>query len=297
MKIRTVLIWEGCANAVIAAAKLAVGLQTGSAAVLGDALHSLTDLSNNGIAYFVSKIAEEPADSDHPYGHHKFEQLAVFALAGLLTVVAFELILESIKRFGAAPKHSNIGLMIMLGVLVVNIAISSWEGYWARKLNSQILLADARHTLSDVLTTIAVIAGWQLAARGWPWLDPLFALIVAAVVLYLAYDLFRRAIPILVDSAGSDPSKLSQAISQIAGVRKVQRVRSRMYGNGNAADIVIMVDRQLSTERAHSIADDIESLLEKRFGIYDTTVHIEPFDIVAEVGTRLSERYKTENDI
>lgn len=297
MKVRTVLIWEGCANAIIAAAKLMVGLKTGSAAILGDALHSITDLSNNGIAYLVSKIADEPADSDHPYGHHKFEQLAVFGLAALLTVVAFELIVESIKRFGEAPSHSNVGLFVMLGVLAVNVAVSTWEGYWARKLNSQILLADARHTLSDVLTTIAVIAGWQLAAHGWPWLDPLFALLVASVVLYLAYDLFRRAIPILVDSAGCDPRQLTQAIGRIAGVRRVKRIRSRMHGHGNAADVVIMVDRQLSTERAHDIADQIENLLKERFEIHDTTVHIEPFDILTDVENRLSKRYKADSDI
>ena len=295
MRVRTVLIWEGLANALLSAAKFIVGIKTGSAAILSDSLHSLTDLANNGIAIVVAKIAEEPADKDHPYGHHKYEQLAVFALASLLTVVAFELILESIDRFGKTPENSVLGLIVMLGVLVVNIAIASWEGYWARRLNSEILRADARHTLGDVLTTIAVIVGWQLAVRGLPWLDPLFALIVALMVLYLAYDLFKRAIPILVDSAHYDPRKLSKAISKIDGVRHVIRVRSRMIGNGNAADIVIMVDRQLPTERAHEIADKIESLLEKQFDIQDTTVHIEPYDPAAQVGIRLSEQYKQGN--
>ncbi len=276
-------------------AKLVVGVKTGSAAILSDSLHSFTDLANNGIAFVVSKIAEEPADTDHPYGHHKYEQLAVFTLASLLTVVAFELILEAVDRFGEAPEHSAIGLIIMLSVLFINIAIACWEGYWARRLNSAILLADARHTISDVLTTIAVIVGWQLAARGLPWLDPMFALIVALMVLYLAYDLFRTAIPILVDSAGYDPHKLSTAIGKIDGVRSVKRVRSRMIGNGNAADIVILVDRQLPIERAHGIADKIESLLEKQFDIQDTTVHIEPYDPAAQVGIRLSERYKGRN--
>ena len=292
MNVRTVLLLEGIANIAVALAKFLVGLQTGSAAILGDALHSLTDVINNVMAYFVSRIAGEPADSDHPYGHHKYEQLAVFALAGLLTVVAFELILNSIHRFGQAPKHDPIALTVMIVVLVINVFVTSWENYWARRLNSQILLADARHTLSDVLTTIGVIVGWQLASHGWPWLDPLLALVVASMVLYLAYDLFRRAIPILVDSAGYDPLKLSQAISRIPGVRDVKRVRSRMYGSGNAADIVITVDRQLSTERAHCIADDIESLLADGFNIHDTTVHIEPYDIAAEVGIRLSNQYQ-----
>ena len=112
---------------------------------------------------------------------------------------------------------------------------------------------------------------------------------VALMVLYLAYDLFRRAIPILVDSAGFDPRQIAKAINKIPGVHGVKRVRSRMVGNGNAADIVILVDRHFTTERAHEIADEIETLLEEKFEIHDTTVHIEPYDLVAEVGIHLTE--------
>lgn len=277
MRVRTVLIWEGIANAALAVAKLVVGLITGSAAILGDAVHSLTDLLNNVIAVFVVRVAEEPPDYDHPYGHQKFEQLAVFTLAGLLSVVAFQLILEAFDRFGSVPEQSGIGLAVMLGALAVNVLVTSWENYWARRLKSDILLADARHTLSDVLITAAVIVGWQLSVAGLPWLDPVFALLVAAMVLYLAFDLFRRAIPILVDSAGHDPGQLSRAVRQVPGVRTVRRVRSRQQGDGVVADVVVTVDRQLSTERAHVIADAIESLLEQHFDIHDTTVHIEPY--------------------
>ena len=276
MKVRTILIWEGLANLLLALLKLLVGLHTSSAAILSDALHSLTDLANNIIALFIVKMAEEPPDHDHQYGHHKYEQIAVFILAGLLTVIAFELIIESFKRFESQPTQSFWSLALMLIALVINIAIASWEGYWAKKLKSEILYADARHTQSDILTTLAVICGWQLAVWGLPWLDPLFALLVAAFVLYLAFDLFSRAIPILVDSASHDPRQLSQAIGRIRGVQAVRRVRSRQHGNGVVADIVVTVDRNLSTESSHNIADAIEKLLAEHFDIEDTTVHIEP---------------------
>lgn len=276
MKVRTVLIWEGLANAILALLKLFVGLSVNSTAILSDALHSLSDLANNGIALFVAKAAEEPPDRDHPYGHHKYEQIAVFALASLLTVVAFELILSALERFGTNPSQSALGLWLMLLALAVNLGIAVWEGYWAKKLQSDILRADARHTLSDALTTTVVIVGWQLAVLGFGWLDPLFALLVALLVLYLAFDLFRRSIPILVDSAGYDPRQLSAALQQLEGVRAVHRVRSRRYGNGVAADVVVLVDPALSTKESHTIADAIEGLLAQRFGIHDTTVHIEP---------------------
>lgn len=284
MRVRTVLIWEGVANAILALTKFVVGVGTGSAAILADALHSLTDLANNFIALFVVRIAEEPPDSEHPYGHQKFEQLAVFALAGLLTVVAFELIADAFSRFGRPPKQSIAGIVIMLGALTVNVLITTWENYWARRLKSDILLADARHTLSDVMVTAAVILGWQLSVFGWPWLDPLFGLLVAVMVLYLAFDLFRRAIPILVDSAAHDSRQLSRAVNQIPGVMTVPRVRSRQQGAGVVADVVVTVDGELSTRRAHDVADAVETLLSERFDIHDTTVHIEPYRVIETPG-------------
>src|SRR5690606_34706337 len=102
-RVATVLIWEGTANVLLAAAKFIVGLNTGSSVILGDALHSLTDLANNGIALFVNKVASEPPDRGHPYGHQKFEQLAVFVLASLLTVVAVELVINAFKHAKSPP--------------------------------------------------------------------------------------------------------------------------------------------------------------------------------------------------
>ncbi len=280
MQVRTVLLWEGAANALMAVVKLLVGIHTGSTAILGDALHSLSDLANNGIALITLRFASQPPDHDHPYGHQKFEQLAVFTLAGLLTVVAFELLMTAIQKFDHRPEQSILGLSVMLVTLLINIALASWERYWAKRLKSDILHADAQHTFSDIFTTVAVIAGWQLAAIGYQWLDAVFAIIVAILVLYLAFDLFRRAIPILVDGVASDPEQLINAIKEIREVITVKRVRSRHYGPHIAADVVVTVDGSLTTKQAHAVADSIESLLELRFGIQDTTVHIEPHSAI-----------------
>ena len=164
----------------------------------------------------------------------------------------------------------------MLGVLGVNIALATWEAARARKLGSDLLHADARHTFSDVLTTIAVIGGWQLAARGFWWLDPLLALGVAGLVFYLAYDLFRRVVPVLVDQVANDPREVIDLIQTLPKVRDVRRVRSRVSGEGPAADVVVTVDPGLTTEESHHVANAIEGLLERELGIEDVTVHIEP---------------------
>lgn len=277
MRVATVLVWEGSANVLLAAAKFIVGLQTGSSVILGDALHSLTDLANNGIALFVNKVASEPPDRDHPYGHQKFEQLAVFVLASLLTVVAVELVINAFKHAKSPPVRSEIGLIVMLFALAINVGVTIWERYWAKKLKSDLLLADAYHTLGDVFVTFAAIVGWQVAAaKGWGWLDSVFAVGVAGLVLYLAFDLFRRAIPSLVDSAGRDPRQVIAAVDRLPEVKGVKRLRSRQHGNEVAADIIVTVDRNLTLEQSHEVADAIEALLAEQFDIHDTTVHIEP---------------------
>lgn len=277
-KVRYVLLVEGACNFAVFVAKASVGFATGSFALMGDALHSLTDLANNVVALIVVKIASEPPDREHPYGHQKFETLAVFGLAMLLAVLAFEIVVRALEAHDREVLESDWGLAVMLGVLGVNTALSTWERRWAKKLNSQILEADAQHTFADVLTTIAVIVGWQLSARGYPWLDTVFALLVASLVLYLAYGLFRRAIPRLVDSISHEPEEIAAAVTPLDGVRKVHRVRSRWVGSKPAVDVVITVAPEMPTSEAHDIADAVEKALLETLSIEDVTVHIEPDD-------------------
>jgi cation diffusion facilitator family transporter len=257
-------------------AKALVGWSTGSLAVISDAIHSLTDLTNNLVALLLIRMSSAPADREHPYGHRKFETLAVFGLATLLTVLAFQIVWRAIEHTERPVSRHGWGLVTMLAVLGVNVLVSIWQSYWARRLNSDLLRADARHTVADVLMTVVVILGWQLAALGYVWLDTVFALGVAIVVLFLAYGLFKRAVPILVDRMAEAPEALSTVIRAVPGVRRVRRIRSRWVGSAPAVDVIVTVDAHLSTLQAHAIADAIEAILAQQFGMQDVTVHIEP---------------------
>jgi cation diffusion facilitator family transporter len=278
-KVRVVLILEGSANVIVLIAKTVVGIYTGSSAILSDALHSLTDVFNNVFAYIALRISASPPDKNHPYGHKKFETLAVFVLATLLSVIAIEIVLRAFDRIGNPILPSRWGLIVMIGVLIVNIALSSWENVQAKRLNSDLLRADARHTFSDVLTTIAVIGGWQLAAHGYPIFDFILAVVVSALVFYLAYQLFRKSIPILVDEAAVDQSKIIETIGKIDDVIKIERLRSRNIGQETFADVVVTVRPNMSTEESHKVADLIEVELYEKFGIDDVVVHVEPMRV------------------
>jgi cation diffusion facilitator family transporter len=169
-------------------------------------------------------------------------------------------------------------LALMLTVLGINIGLSTWQRYWATRLKSNILLADANHTIADVMTTIVVIAGWQFSARGYPWLDTVCALGVSALVMYLSASLFRRVMPILVDRMAIAPEELTATVMSVPGVREVRRIRSRWIGSASSVDVIVAVMSSLSITESHQIADKIEAALEAEFGIRDITIHIEPED-------------------
>ncbi|MCH9674472.1 MAG: cation diffusion facilitator family transporter [Gammaproteobacteria bacterium] len=275
-EVQRVILIEGLANVLMLAIKAVVGVSTGSLAVLSDAVHSMTDVANNIVSWAIVRHSAKPPDLDHPYGHRKFETLAVFGLATLLTVVAIELALHALKRDQPEIIHDDMALGLMLFVLVVNITVAAWQRRCARRLKSDLLHADASHTFSDVLTTGAVIVGWQLSAAGYVWLDTVAALAVAGLVLYLAYGLFQRVIPVLVDERALDSDEIAARVITIPKVMGVNRIRSRWIGAERAVDLVILVDANLTTGDSHAIANSVEDVIEAQFGVKDITVHVEP---------------------
>ncbi|MBL1141556.1 MAG: cation transporter [Proteobacteria bacterium] len=276
-KVLKLILIEGSANLLVLLAKLFVGLSTGSMAVLADAIHSLTDVANNIVAWVVVRLSAMPADREHPYGHRKFETLAVFVLATFLAVLAFEIARNAVTKEVTEIVSGQIELIVMVIVLVINISLAVWQRYWAKKLKSSIMLADAAHTFADVLTTIIVIIGWQLSSMGFLILDRLCALGVAGFVFYLSYSLYKTAFPVLVDEYAIDPEDIKRAVFNVDGVKEVGRIRSRWIGSDIALDVVVSVNAKLTTEESHRIADKIETIIEQQFKVRDAFIHIEPF--------------------
>ena len=275
-KVQRVIVLEGLANLAILVIKLIVGITTGSLAIIADALHSFSDLANNVVVWFVIRLSAQPPDRKHPYGHRKFETVAVFALAVLLFVIAIELVLRAFQRGETTVAQSHLGIVLMVVVLAINIAITTWERHQAKKLKSDILHADASHTLSDVLTTVVVIAGWQLSVFGLFWADTFCTLGVALFVAYLAVGLLRRVLPVLVDEYAIEPGAISSNVMTVPGIRSVEQVRSRWLGSGVAVDMVVTVDPNISAAEAHDISEVAETLISDLFQVDDISIHIEP---------------------
>jgi len=275
-KVRAIILVEGLANVAVLIMKVWIGLATNSIAILSEAAHSFTDLLNNAVSLLVLRIAQKPPDANHPYGHRKFETLAVFGLAALLAVVAFEIVQEAFRGAPQPVSTAPVYLALMLGVMGINLGISLWQRWWARKLGSDLLHADAAHTLSDAVVTGFTIAGWQIAAYGLPWVDRLAAVLIALFILYLAYRLFHRSLPVLVDETAFDPATIAAALQLDPRICEVRFIRSRSLGDQKHIDLAIIVDPKLSVAQGHEIARSATKRLAEEFGGAHSTIRLEP---------------------
>jgi cation diffusion facilitator family transporter len=277
--VRRVLVGLFFANVAVVGAKLAVGLAAHSLSVLGDALHSGVDALNNVLALIVVRVAANPPDEDHPYGHGKFETLGALAIVGFLSVTCFELARGAVTRLSGAheaPRVSNLQLAILVGGLGVNGLVAWYERRRGEALSSELLISDAAHTKSDVFITLGVLAGLLLGRRGWWWADPALALVIAVLIVRVAYQITQRTVPILVDASALPQHDIRSVAERVGGVRSAYDIRSRAGAQVRYAEVTIAVDPHADVTTAHGIADEVERRLKHDLQLDQVTVHVEP---------------------
>lgn len=279
--VRRVLIALLFANLAVVGAKLVVGYVSQSLAVIGDALHSTLDSLNNVLALIVIGLASKAPDEDHPYGHGKFETLGALAIVGFMSITCFELVRDAIGRLAAnrqPPFLTDIQMGVLLLTLGVNAIVAWYEKRRGEELESDLLLADAAHTRADVFVTIGVLIGMLLARRGWWWADPGLALVIALFIVTIAYRLFLRAVPVLVDERAIPDTAIRSLAERVHGVRGVYGIRSRGGTGGHLryAEVTIAVDQNANVAAAHAIADEVEDRLKRELRLNEVTVHVEP---------------------
>src|SRR6266446_5772231 len=284
-KRRAALLSVGSA-VVLVSLKTFLVLRTGSLGVLSEALHSSLDLVAAIITLLSVRVADQPADERHLYGHGKFENFSAFVETGLLALTALYIIYEAFARLFFRSVHiqpSLTAIFILLIALLIDMTRARALTRVAKKYSSEALEADALHFSTDVWSTIVVIVGIALVWAGerWnvPWLvyaDALAGLTVAAVILWVGSRLGKRTLDALLDAAPEGlQEQITNAIAEMDGVLSVERVRLRRAGNRYFVDATVSVPRTASLEQVHAWSDAIEQRVAEIVPS-DVVVHAEP---------------------
>lgn len=278
-QIRRVLLGIFAANLLVVAIKLVVGASSRSLAVFGDGIQSSVDAVNNLVGLAIIGVASKGPDAEHPYGHAKFETVGALLIVVFLSISIFELLRSSIQRLVGRdpPPDLDASAFVLLGLtLLVNVAVAVSETRAARRLDSELLLADAMHTRTDVVVTLAVLGGLGLTRAGLTWADPVLAIIVALFIGHANYGIVRRALPTLVDQRAYDERAIRDAAQEVAGVQSAYHIRSRIAATRRFAELTIAVDGASDVASAHRIADAVEARLQSRLDLHEVVVHVEP---------------------
>lgn len=271
------------AAAVLVVLKLSVGLATHSLGLVSEAAHSGTDLVAALLTYFAVRLAARPADVAHQFGHGKAEHLSALTEAGILSLVSLFISARAIERL-AGITHGQVHVrwysFVVLGV-VITIDLSRTVVSWrtARRYTSAALASNALHFGSDMLGSIAVLAGLIFAHYGHPSGDPIAALFVGALVLLAAARLIKVNVDVLMDRVPAEAEAAAlAAIGELSPPVEVRRIRMRQAGSRQFADIVIGVSPSAAVGQGHATADAVEAAVERALPNADVVVHVEPIE-------------------
>lgn len=272
-------------NLVVAASKYFYGLASGSASMQADGIHSVFDSLGNVIGIIGISLAARPADAGHPYGHSKFETYGSLAIGVLLLLAAFEVGSSAVEKLASGTYTAQVtpvSFVVMVGTLVVNLFVTMCERRAGKRLKSEILAADAAHTLSDAFVSIGVIVGLGFVMAGFPMADPLMALLVTVAILASAAGVFRTGFRTLSDHACIPAEEVAAVAEKVSGVQSVHAVRTRGTEAEVYCDLHVLVDPQMTVMVAHDLGDEVEGAVVAAFPqIKEVLVHIEP-DTAAE---------------
>jgi cation diffusion facilitator family transporter len=276
----------------IAAALLTIGLKTsawwltGSVSLLSDALESFINLAAASVAYLSLRYSARPVDASHTYGHEKIEYFSSGLEGGLILVAAGGIGWLALQRFFGVAKlePSDLGPGLIISSIAAGInGLVAWVLLRAGKKHGSLLLeADGKHLLTDVWTSVGVLLGLGLVAlTGWTILDPILALLVAANILWTAFDLMRRSFDGLMDRAlpAAEVTAIREAIRLHVGPNMdYHALRTRQAGTRRFADFHLLVPGEMNVREAHAVGDRVEEAIRAALPGIEVTVHVEPIE-------------------
>jgi len=269
-------------NCLLTLLKLFAGLLSGSVSILSEAIHSAMDLLASMIAFFAVRISAKEPDTKHPYGHGKFENISGVIEGMLIFIAAIWIIYEAIQKLMHTEQMTSLGLAagVMFFSALLNFFVSRRLYIVAKETNSIALEADALHLKTDVYTSLGIGLGILIIwLTGISIFDPIFAILVALLIIKEAYLLIMKAFDPLLD-AGIDSKEYDKLkkllITELPLETDIDALRARLNGAVYLIDFILKVPPQMSIRDAHTICDNLELSIRKAFAEADIKIHVEP---------------------
>ena len=275
-------------NLVLLSFKFVAGIVAGSAAMVADAVHSLSDFLTDLIVLVFVRIGAKPQDADHDYGHGKYETLATLLVALALVGAAIGIIVTGSLKIARWLQGETLEMPGMLALWAALLSIAVKEILFrytmarGKALNSPAVVANAWHHRSDAFSSIGAaigIGGAILLGQRWAVLDPLASIVVGAMLVKVAWDLLKVSTGELTDCSLSEETEreIEDIIHSFPEVSEPHNLRTRRIGNRIAIEAHVRLDGNMSLEDAHEIVSAIEHKLKDRFGKATlVTIHMEP---------------------
>lgn len=269
---------------VLSVVKLLVGLWVRSPALVADGIHSLSDLLTDAFVLFINRVSHSEPDAEHPYGHARFENIGTLLLGGMITAVAVGLAWENGVRLlsgGAVANPSLWAIAAVLFSLVAKEGLYHYGEYWARRLDSEILQANAWHSRSDSLSSLVVLIGVLATWFGYDQVEGWAALILAGLIGHMGLGLVWGSLQKLADRGLPERTRhaVADCAMQVSGVEGVHALRSRIAGNQVFVDMHLQVAPFISVSESHQIAVRARRRLESSFPeLGDILLHVDTED-------------------
>lgn len=271
-------------NVLLSIFKLLAGIIAHSNAMISDAIHSASDVFSTIIVLIGIKLSSKNPDKEHPYGHERLECVAAIVLSIILLITGLGIGAEALKNI-TQEEYMNLQVPGILALIAAIISIAVKEGmfwytrYYAKKIDSSALLADAWHHRSDAISSIGALIGIAGARLGFPIMDSLASLVIFVFIVKAAYDIFMDAMDKMVDHSCDEETetKLLDCVRKNENVLGIDLLQTRIFGNKIYVDVEIAVDGSLSLMEAHGIAEDVHDRIEKNFSkVKHIMVHVNP---------------------
>lgn len=281
-EVRKVLLITLLLNISVAGLKIAYGSITGINSLQADGFHSLFDGASNIIGLIGIWLAARPPDGRHHYGHKKIETMATVGISILLFLTCIEILKNAIVSF-MNPKSLVVGDLsfgIVLVTMGVNLFVTRYEYKKGKSLGSDFLVADAKHTMSDLMASSIVLVSLVATRMGYIHFDPIATFVIAVMIGRLGYDIIKEASDVLVDASpliGEDLSRIKAIVMGVDGVVECHKMRVRGRGDAIHLDCHMLVAPDMPIQKAHDLASKVESRIKaERPEIIDVVIHIEP---------------------